>query len=191
MSEQIFLILKQKMYQGGDWYGLSGRVDRDVWEKIKKYFFWGTQYDEERDRSYSIGWVTKEPEKVEEILNIPEELRYKNRKKKAELEKKKKEEEKERDLKIIEEEIKEIQKEFKRLFIDWSWDDYSQSVGKLVKSYNNFDVYEYLVNDNLVGYTLKRKNLAEKYKIPDIKWAKVEDVAFNSNAEKLIKKIFN
>jgi len=68
---------------GTEIYVLSSRVSTEEWEKIRPYmYFIDTTCDTdcEWDRRY-IGWGVKKKdiEKVEEILNIKPELRYKNR----------------------------------------------------------------------------------------------------------------
>ena len=58
---------------GIKWYSLSAEVPRDVWRKISKYFekFWD---DEDALDGELRGWLTAQPEAVEKILNVREEL---------------------------------------------------------------------------------------------------------------------
>jgi hypothetical protein len=58
---------------GITWYSLSAEVPRDVWRKISKYFekFWD---DEDALDGELRGWLTAQPETVEKILNVREEL---------------------------------------------------------------------------------------------------------------------
>lgn len=85
---------------GITYYKLSTRVEYEDWLKIKKYFQYYTMEDNVDDETISgrpiLGWVTTNPEKVEELLEIPYErtLKYREEKeaiKKEESEKKKEE----------------------------------------------------------------------------------------------------
>jgi hypothetical protein len=92
---------------GITWYSLSAEVPRDVWRKISKYFekFWD---DEDALDGELRGWLTAQPETVEKILNVREELTLEYRRREA----KKRKEEKEKRAKELQEKIDDIKKAF-------------------------------------------------------------------------------
>ena len=86
--ENVQLLLYDKSWSSGiEYYRLSCKVLPEDWEKTKKYF---TYYDyslldDEQDTMYGNklnGWLTTQPEKVEEALGVKEEntLKYRNMK---------------------------------------------------------------------------------------------------------------
>ncbi len=92
---------------GITWYSLSAEVPRDVWRKISKYFekFWD---DEDALDGELRGWLTAQPETVEKILNVREELTLAYWREQA----KKRKEKKEKRVKELQEKIDEIKKAF-------------------------------------------------------------------------------
>jgi len=88
---------------GIKWYSLSAEVPRDVWRKISKYFekFWD---DEDALDGELRGWLTAQPEAVEKILNVREELTLAYRRREAE----KRREEKKKKTQKLQEKIDEI-----------------------------------------------------------------------------------
>jgi len=94
---------------GIKWYSLSAEVPRDVWRKISKYFekFWD---DEDALDGELRGWLTAQPEVVEKILNVREELTLAYRREQA----KKRKEKKEKRVKELQEKIDDIKKAFEK-----------------------------------------------------------------------------
>lgn len=92
---------------GITWYSLSAEVPRDVWRKISKYFekFWD---DEDALDGELRGWLTAQPEVVEKILGVKEELTLAYRRREA----KKRKEKKEQRAKELQEKIDDIKKAF-------------------------------------------------------------------------------
>jgi len=92
---------------GITWYSLSAEVPRDVWRKISKYFekFWD---DEDALDGELRGWLTAQPETVEKILNVREELTLAYRREQA----KKRKEEKEKKTRELQAKIDDIKKAF-------------------------------------------------------------------------------
>ena len=92
---------------GIKWYSLSAEVPRDVWRKISKYFekFWD---DEDALDGELRGWLTAQPEAVEKILNVREELTLAYRREQA----KKRKEEKEKKTLELQAKIDDIKKAF-------------------------------------------------------------------------------
>jgi len=92
---------------GITWYSLSAEVPRDVWRKISKYFekFWD---DEDALDGELRGWLTAQPEAVEKILNVREELTLAYRREQA----KKRKEEKEKKTLELQAKIDDIKKAF-------------------------------------------------------------------------------
>jgi len=95
---------------GIKFYRLSAEVPRDVWRKIAKYF--EKFYPDEEDAldGELIGWLTAQPEVVEKILNVREELTLTYRREQA----KKRKEEKEKKAKELQEKIDDIKKAFSK-----------------------------------------------------------------------------
>jgi hypothetical protein len=186
-------------YQGAGLYALSQRIDPTEWKKVAKFFrYYHGDSGEDEDsliEMYNVrGWATKCVKEVEEILKIPYEHSIEAREQKAKIAKEQYENGKRDAMKVISAEIQKIRTKYHPLFADWSWDDFSQEVGGIIECFDNFDVYEYCVNKNKIGYTLKRKNLAEKYKIAAGRWADplaIMDSNTNSNAEILGRKLMN
>jgi hypothetical protein len=94
---------------GIKWYSLSAEVPRDVWRKISKYFekFWD---DEDALDGELRGWLTAQPEAVEKILNVREELTLAYRRREA----KKRKEEKEKKARELQAKIDDIKKAFSK-----------------------------------------------------------------------------
>jgi hypothetical protein len=94
---------------GITWYSLSAEVPRDVWRKISKYFekFWD---DEDALDGELRGWLTAQPEVVEKILGVKEELTLAYRREQA----KKRKEKKEKKAKELQEKIDDIKKAFSK-----------------------------------------------------------------------------
>ena len=65
---------------GMKWYSLSARVPREEWMKISKYF---EKFEEDEDEEL-CGWLTAQPEVVEKILGVREELTLEYRRREAE-----------------------------------------------------------------------------------------------------------
>lgn len=82
------------------YYTLSCRISKKAWNKIKDYFYYAdaTKFHDEIWYGHFKGWAIKEDkiEELEEILEIPEELRLKNLRKEREKIKKQREEERKR-----------------------------------------------------------------------------------------------
>lgn len=93
---------------GIKFYRLSAEVPRDVWRKISKYF--EKFYPDEEDAldGELIGWLTAQPDAVEKILNVREELTLTYRREQA----KKRKEEKEKKAKELQEKFDDIKKAF-------------------------------------------------------------------------------
>jgi hypothetical protein len=92
---------------GITWYSLSAVVPRETWRKISKYFerFWD---DEDALDGELRGWLTAQPEVVEKILGVKEELTLAYRRREA----KKRKEKKEQRAKELQEKIDDIKKAF-------------------------------------------------------------------------------
>jgi len=93
---------------GITWYSLSAEVPRDVWRKISKYFEKFYPDEEDAFDGELIGWLTAQPEVVEKILNVREELTLEYRREQA----KKRKEKKEKRVKELQEKIDNIKKAF-------------------------------------------------------------------------------
>jgi hypothetical protein len=93
---------------GIKFYRLSAEVPRDVWRKISKYF--EKFYPDEEDAldGELIGWLTAQPEAVEKILNVREELTLAYRRREAE----KRREEKKKKANELQAKIDDIKKAF-------------------------------------------------------------------------------
>ena len=92
---------------GIKWYSLSAVVPRETWRKISKYFerFWD---DEDALDGELRGWLTAQPETVEKILNVREELTLEYRRREAE----KRREEKKKKAQELQEKLDDIKKAF-------------------------------------------------------------------------------
>ena len=93
---------------GITFYRLSAEVPRDVWRKISKYFEKFYPDEEDAFDGELIGWLTAQPEAVEKILNVREELTLAYRREQA----KKRKEKKEKRAKELQEKIDNIKKAF-------------------------------------------------------------------------------
>jgi len=93
---------------GITWYSLSAEVPRDVWRKISKYFEKFYPDEEDAFDGELRGWLTAQPEVVEKILNVREELTLEYRREQA----KKRKEKKEKRVKELQEKIDNIKKAF-------------------------------------------------------------------------------
>jgi hypothetical protein len=69
---------------GIKFYRLSAEIPRDVWRKISKYFEKFYRDEEDALDGELIGWLTAQPEVVEKILNVREELTLEYRRREAE-----------------------------------------------------------------------------------------------------------
>lgn len=79
--ENVHLVFYNQSWSSGlKYYKLSARIDHDDWLKVKHLFhFANYSWDDEENDTLTgerlYGWVTTQPEKVEDALGIPEELR--------------------------------------------------------------------------------------------------------------------
>jgi len=93
---------------GLKWYSLSAEVPRETWKKIAKHFL---KFDRDEEESFDgelRGWLTAQPEAVEKILGIKEELTLAYRREQA----KKAREEAEQKKKELQEKLNDIDKAF-------------------------------------------------------------------------------
>jgi hypothetical protein len=93
-QENVHLcFVDQSVSSGLQYYELSTRVEYDTWKEIKDLFFY-MSYDEDDEEQDTFGmtkltgWLTTQPGKVEERLNVKPELRLAYRRKEAEKRKK-------------------------------------------------------------------------------------------------------
>jgi len=86
---------------GMKWYSLSARVPRETWVKISEYF---EKFEEDEEDGELCGWLTAQPETVEKILGVREELTLAHRRREAE----KRREEKKKKARVLQEKIDEI-----------------------------------------------------------------------------------
>lgn len=102
--EDLHLVMEGKDWECGfNFYGLSARIDYDHWLKIKKFFTYRTPgWSKDQELEWygwePTGWLTQNPNEVEEIL-IKEGLIKQENTMKARSDKAKKEAEKEKKLK--------------------------------------------------------------------------------------------
>lgn len=89
---------------GMKWYSLSARVPREEWTKISKYF---EKFEEDEDEEL-CGWLTAQPEVVEKILGVREELTLEHRRRKAV----KRREEKKKKTQELQAKVDDIKKAF-------------------------------------------------------------------------------
>ena len=87
--ENVHLIFYNQSWSSGlKYYKLSARIDPDDWLKVKHLFHFANYRwaDDENDTLTGeklYGWVTTQPEKVEDALGIPNERRLVTREEKA------------------------------------------------------------------------------------------------------------
>jgi hypothetical protein len=93
---------------GIKFYRLSAEVPRDTWRKISKYFEKFYRDEEDALDGELIGWLTAQPETVEKILNVREELTLEYRRREAE----KRREEKRKKTQELQEKVDDIKKAF-------------------------------------------------------------------------------
>ncbi len=93
---------------GIKFYRLSAEVPRETWRKIAKYFEKFEKDEEDSLDGELYGWLTAQPEAVEKILNVKEELTLAYRKEQA----KKRKEEKKKKAQELQEKLNEIEKAF-------------------------------------------------------------------------------
>ena len=93
---------------GIKFYRLGAEVPRDVWRKISKYFEKFYRDEEDALDGELIGWLTAQPEAVEKILNVREELTLEYRRREAE----KRREEKKKKANELQAKIDEVKKAF-------------------------------------------------------------------------------
>jgi hypothetical protein len=136
-------------------WALNRRIPREDWAKVAKYFFHAGPREElgleadERD----LGWVTANPDAVEQALGIPPERSWREFEKQEEEARKKIMEIKRR----MAEEKAALELLYSPSWIDMSWDDYSYEVGKKVYETEHYTVHEYFAGGKFVGYTIKSK----------------------------------
>ncbi len=90
---------------GMSYYRLSGFVPRETWLKISKYF---ERFGFDDEDGELRGWLTSQPEAVEKILGVKEELTLAYRREQA----KKRKEKKEKRAKELQEKIDDVLKGF-------------------------------------------------------------------------------
>lgn len=138
-------------------YRLSTRIERSEWSKIARYMIYATEDSEmglDAD-CYTMGWVTFNPQKVEEALGITGDRTIAAQR---EVAKKLQEEAEQKRQEIIAEGKSLCKKHADRAFFaDWSWDDYGQAVGPVVDESERWEVREYHIDGEVVGLTLKAK----------------------------------
>ena len=93
---------------GIKWYSLSAVVPRETWRKIAKYFEKFEEDEEDALDGELYGWLTAQPEAVEKILNVREELTLEYRREQA----KKRREEKKKKAQELQEKLDDIKKAF-------------------------------------------------------------------------------
>lgn len=93
---------------GIKWYSLSAEVPRETWKKIAKHFSKFNRDDEDSFDGELRGWLTAQPEAVEKILNVREELTLSYRREQA----KKIREEKKKKAQELQEKLDDIKKAF-------------------------------------------------------------------------------
>lgn len=93
---------------GIKFYRLSAEVQRETWKKIAKYFMKFDRDEEEGMDGELYGWLTAQPEAVEKILNVKEELTLSYRREQA----RKRREEEDKKEKEIQAKLDEIEKGF-------------------------------------------------------------------------------
>ena len=93
---------------GIKFYRLSAVVPRETWRKIAKYFEKFYRDEEDALDGELIGWLTAQPEVVEKILNVREELTLEYRRREAE----KRREEKKKKAQELQAKLNDIEKAF-------------------------------------------------------------------------------
>jgi hypothetical protein len=99
--ENIYLQYAGRINTGMSYYRLSSVVPRETWIKISKYF---ERFGFDDEDGELRGWLTAQPETVEKILNVREELTLAYRRREAE----KRREEKRKKTQKLQEKIDEI-----------------------------------------------------------------------------------
>lgn len=98
----------QSAETGIKFYRLSAEVPRDTWRKIAKYFEKFDRDEEEGLDGELYGWLTAQPEAVEKILNVREELTLTYRREQAN----KRREEEEKKAQELQAKLNDIEKAF-------------------------------------------------------------------------------
>jgi len=98
----------QSAETGIKWYSLSAEVPRETWRKIAKYFSKFGRDEEDALDGELYGWLTAQPEAVEKILNVREELTLTYRREQA----KKRKEEEEKKAQELQAKLNDIEKAF-------------------------------------------------------------------------------
>lgn len=93
---------------GIKWYSLSAEVPRDTWKKIAKHFSKFDRDEEDALDGELRGWLTAQPEAVEKILNVREELTLTYRREQA----KKRRENEEKKAQELQAKLNDIEKAF-------------------------------------------------------------------------------
>jgi len=93
---------------GIKWYSLSAEVPRDTWKKIAKHFSKFDRDEEDALDGELRGWLTAQPDAVEKILNVKEELTLSYRREQA----KKRREEEEKKANELQAKLDEIGQAF-------------------------------------------------------------------------------
>ena len=101
----IYLQYAGRIETGMSYYRLSSVVPRETWLKISKYF---ERFGFDDEDGELRGWLTSQPEAVEKILGVKEELTLAYRREQA----KKRKEKKEKRTKELQEKIDDIKKAF-------------------------------------------------------------------------------
>lgn len=139
----------------GNGYALSERIPRSEWDKIKEYMRYYRERDATNfmDNNYT-GWVTFKPERVEEALDIKEELRVATREKAHQ-------ERHNKYLEEVKEEEEYIEKKYPRPLrhFDWSFDDYRFYTGETIEELKHHVVQKYYAERGTMkdGYFEKRE----------------------------------
>lgn len=93
---------------GINWYSLSAEVPRETWKKIAKHFSKFDRDEEDALDGELRGWLTAQPEAVEKILNVREELTIAYRREQA----KKRREEEDKKTQELQAKLNDIEKAF-------------------------------------------------------------------------------
>jgi hypothetical protein len=101
----IYLQYAGRTETGMKWYSLSAVVPRETWIKISKYF---ERFGFDDEDGELRGWLTSQPETVEKILNVREELTLEYRRREAE----KRREEKKKKANELQAKIDDVKKAF-------------------------------------------------------------------------------
>jgi hypothetical protein len=130
-------------------------IMRILGERLDLYVRKGDEMGMDAD-DYTFGWVTFNPYEVENRLGITGDHTLAARREAA---KKNKEAAARLRQEIIEEGRSLLQEKFpdRKVFADWSWDDYGQKVGPEIGESEHWRVHEYLIDGKVVGICLVRK----------------------------------